>query len=102
VIDPVSCADIMKVLADKTRMAVVEHLFSGSRRVQEINSELKLEPTLFSHHLRILRQAGIVVTRREGKSIVYSLSPAVRKDRDNPVLDFGCCTLSFNNKTEST
>lgn len=92
----------MKVLADKTRLAVVEQLFSGARRVNEINSELKLEPTLFSHHLRILREAGIVVTRREGKSIVYSLSPAVQKDRTNPVLDFGCCTLSFNTKADSS
>ncbi len=92
----------MKVLADKTRLAVVEKLFSGARRVHEINSELQLEPTLFSHHLRILRQAGIVVTRREGKSIVYSLSPAVQKDRANAVLDFGCCTLSFNTKAESS
>jgi ArsR family transcriptional regulator, nickel/cobalt-responsive transcriptional repressor len=91
----------MKVLSDRTRLAVVEQLFSGARRVHEINSELKLEPTLFSHHLRILRQAGIVVTRREGKSIVYSLSPAVRNGHSNPVLDFGCCTLSFNTKTES-
>ncbi|MBX9863940.1 MAG: metalloregulator ArsR/SmtB family transcription factor [Hyphomicrobium sp.] len=97
-----SCADIMKALSDKTRLAVVEQLFFGARRVNEINSELNLEPTLFSHHLRVLRQAGIVVTRREGKSIVYSLSPAVTNGHTSPVLDFGCCTLSFNIKSEGS
>jgi len=97
----VSCAEIMKVLADTTRMAVVEQLLTGARRVHEINCKLNVEPTLFSHHLRILRKAGIVVTKRDGKSIVYSLSPAVRKNRSSPVLDFGCCTLKFNT-TEST
>lgn len=85
----------MKALSDKTRMTVVELLFAGPRCVQELNNALKLEPTLFSHHLRVLRKAGIVVTRRAGKSVIYSLSPAMRTDPESPILDFGCCTLSF-------
>lgn len=92
--DAASCAEIMKVLADRTRIAVVEQLIGGPQRVHEINSKLNMEPTLFSHHLRVLREAGLVVAKRDGKSVVYSLSPDVRPD-SGPVLDFGCCALVF-------
>ena len=56
----VSCADLLKVLADETRLAVVQQLMSGSRHVGAINAELQVEPTLLSHHLKVLREAGIV------------------------------------------
>jgi ArsR family transcriptional regulator len=92
--DAQSCAEIMKVLADRTRIAVVEELIAGPRRVHEINDKLKMEPTLFSHHLRVLREAGLVTAKRDGKSVVYALSPSVRQD-SSPSLNFGCCALVF-------
>ncbi len=91
-----SCADFMKLLADETRMAVVQQLLAGPRHVHEINADLAIDPTLLSHHLRVLREAGIVNTEREGKSILYRLAPAVRLAQRRRVIDFGCCQLSFS------
>lgn len=90
-----SCAEYMKVLADETRLAVVRQLLAGPRHVHEINSELHIEATLLSHHLRVLREGGIVLACRDGRSLVYRLSPQVRLAQRGRILEFGCCRLSF-------
>lgn len=97
VVDPdVSCAEILKVLADDTRLGVVRLLMSGSRHVGEMNEHLQVESTLLSHHLRVLREAEIVESQRDGKAVLYRLSPLVESKRQGSVLDLGCCRLDFN------
>ena len=73
-----SCARMLRVLADQTRLQVVRALLGGDLCVGEINRRVGIEKSLLSHHLRVLREAGVVVGRRAGKSVVYSLAPAVR------------------------
>lgn len=90
------CSRALKLLADETRLAVIGQLLSGPRHVHEINAELHIDPTLLSHHLRILREAGLVCTEREGKTILYRLAPQVRLAQRRKVIDFGCCRLSFS------
>lgn len=97
-----SCADVMKVLSDSTRLAVIDLLLDGPRHVHEINAVLKVEPTLLSHHLRELREAGLVVTRRDGRSLIYRLAPAVSRPGRRRRLDFGCCELRFPKQIEQT
>ena len=91
----ISCAEMLKVLADETRLAVVRQLMSGSRHVGGINAELQVEPTLLSHHLKVLREAGIVEAERDGKAMLYRLSPNVESRRRGKAIDLGCCRLTF-------
>lgn len=91
----VSCAEILKVLADDTRLAVVRQLMGGPRHVGEINEELQVESTLLSHHLRVLREAGIVTGERDGKAVLYQLTPNVESKRRGATLELGCCRLVF-------
>lgn len=95
-ISPDVCAGLLKVLADETRLAVVQQLLERPRRVGEINESLQLEPSLLSHHLKVLRDAGLVLGEREGKSVVYQLAPAVRSESTDAAVDLGCCSISFN------
>lgn len=90
-----TCSRALKLLADETRLAVIGQLLAGPRHVHEINADLHIDPTLLSHHLRVLREAGLVCTEREGKTILYRLAPQVRLAQRRKVLDFGCCELSF-------
>lgn len=90
-----TCSVALKLLADETRLAVVEQLLAGPRRVHEINSELNIDATLLSHHLRVLREAGLINADREGRTLLYRLSPDVRLAQKGRSLDFGCCRLSF-------
>jgi ArsR family transcriptional regulator len=91
-----SCAKMLKVLADDVRLAVVEQLLDGPKHVGEINEQLGVEQTLLSHHLRVLREAGIVKAQRDGKSVLYRLSPAVESARRGKAIDLGCCLISFD------
>jgi ArsR family transcriptional regulator, nickel/cobalt-responsive transcriptional repressor len=90
-----SCADLMKALADQTRLAVVNLLLDGPRPVHQLNAVLKVEPTLLSHHLKELRTAGLIVAERKGRSWIYRLAPQLRRPRRRRVIDFGCCELRF-------
>ncbi len=90
-----SCADRLKALADETRLAVVRHLMQeGECHVGEIQNALGIEQSLLSHHLRSLREAGIVESARDGKSVLYRLAPALERRRDG-IVDLGCCHISF-------
>lgn len=90
-----SCAEVLKVLADDTRLGVVRLLMNGPKHVGEMNAELNVESTLFSHHLRVLRDAGIVEGERDGKAVLYRLSPDVESKRRGAALELGCCRLVF-------
>ncbi len=89
-----SCADRLKALADETRLAVVQHLMKGECHVGDIQAALGIEQSLLSHHLRNLREAGIVESARDGKSVLYRLAPGMERRRDG-IVDLGCCRISF-------
>ncbi len=89
-----ACAGRLKALADETRLAVVRHLMKGPSHVGEIQSALGIEQSLLSHHLRNLRDAGIVESTRDGKAVLYRLLPGLDSSREG-IVDLGCCRLSF-------
>jgi DNA-binding transcriptional ArsR family regulator len=67
-------AKTLKALADFNRLSIVMSISKDSRSVTEIINATGLSQTLVSFHLRALRNAGIVKTRREGPFIYYSLT----------------------------
>ena len=90
-----NCATALKVLADDTRLAVVGKLMAGPMNVGEINETLGVEQTLLSHHLKVLRDAGIVSAQRDGKHMLYALAKSVQSSRKGKAIDLGCCKISF-------
>jgi ArsR family transcriptional regulator len=66
-------ADLLKSVADETRLAILTMLHDGEMCVCEIMEALPVSQPAVSHHLRILRQAGLINDRRQGKWIFYSL-----------------------------
>lgn len=89
------CVRKLKVLADTTRLAVLEILMEGPKHVGELNTVLNVEQSLLSHHLKVLRQEGFVRATRDGKAVVYSLTPEVHRINAGRAIDLGCCLLSF-------
>jgi len=89
------CATVLKAIADETRLAVLQQLMKGPRHVGEINEALPIEQSLLSHHLKILRDSGLVVSARDGKAVLYKLSPHVEGARKGKTIHLGCCELSF-------
>ena len=65
-------AEFFKALAHPARIRILEYLRSGERSSGEIMQALGLEQSNASQHLAVLRTKNIVVTRREGTTILYS------------------------------
>ena len=100
-VQPGVCAAKLAVLADPTRLAVMEYLLRRSGTVKDINKGLHLAQNLLSHHLKVLREAGLVVSRREGKGVRYELAPGVETGAAGFGINLGCCSLNFPPKAQS-
>ncbi len=67
-------SEVLRALAHPLRMKILEFIDKHKTiNVNKIYNTLKLEQSITSQHLRILRLAGIVITHREGKFIHYSI-----------------------------
>ena len=92
-----TCAAKLKVLADPTRLAVLEALMAAPQHVGALQQRLGVEQSLLSHHLQTLREAGLVEAERDGKAVLYRLAPGVAAARPGgAAIDLGCCLLSFD------
>ena len=102
--DSDSCVSKLKALADDTRLAVVEALMDGPRRVHQLGEMLGVEQSLLSHHLRVLRDIGLLEARRDGKAMLYGLAPGVEIGGARRAIHLGCCQIAFESesKTETT
>lgn len=67
-------AEIFKVFGDSTRIKILYLLFESEMCVCDIAQLLGMNQSAISHQLRILKQARLVRSRREGKSVIYALS----------------------------
>ena len=90
------CSRKLKTIADPTRWAVIAQLIGCPKSVTELNESLEVEPTLLSHHLKILRDEGFVESMREGKNKRYRLSPDLELTPPGRGINLGCCRLELN------
>ena len=67
-------AEVFKVFGDSTRIKILYVLFEAEMCVCDIAQLLEMNQSAISHQLRILKQNGLVKSRREGKAVFYSLS----------------------------
>ncbi len=75
-------AEISKTLANPIRLAILHTLRNGEKNVNDLTEVLGISQSNLSQHLALLRQKGIVVTRKQGTNIFYSVS--------NPKINQAC------------
>lgn len=66
-------ARIFKALGDENRLQILELLRSGEKCACKLLEELQISQPTLSHHMKILCDAGIVIGRKEGKWMHYSI-----------------------------
>lgn len=71
---------LLKAMASTPRLLVLCNLVDGERSVGELLEDIPLSPSALSQHLAVLRQEGLVRTRREAQTIFYTLSPGPAVD----------------------
>ena len=68
-----SASRLLKALGNENRLLILCQLADGERSVASLNEPLALSQPALSQHLAVLREEGLVATRREGQTIYYSL-----------------------------
>lgn len=66
-------AELFRALSDETRLEIVQRLRDGERCVCDLTDLMSAAQSRLSFHLRVLRDAGIVNDRRQGRWVHYSL-----------------------------
>ncbi|EQD76699.1 transcriptional regulator, ArsR family [mine drainage metagenome] len=79
--------DIFRALSDPSRRRVLKALQKGSMTAGEIGALFEFTGASLSHHLSILKSAGLVRAERRGQHILYSLNSTVLEDVSRIVLD---------------
>jgi len=67
-------AAFLKLMANPHRLMILCHLLDRELSVSELNAHLPLSQSALSQHLAVLRNAGLVQTRRDQQTIYYSLA----------------------------
>ena len=64
---------VFKIFGDATRMKILWNLFDKELCVSEISEKTEMSQSAISHQLRVLKEARLIRSRRDGKNIFYSL-----------------------------
>jgi len=68
-------ATLFHALSDETRLALLERLKGGEQCVCELTDALRAAQSRLSFHLKVLKEAGLIRDRREGRWMYYSIDP---------------------------
>ena len=96
------CIPALKALGEESRMRIVRMLLKKRRSVNEIVEELGVTQYNVSKHLRVLREAGLVVQEKQGQQRFYFLVADFHRHlaENKNVLDLGCCQFDFKKLPE--
>jgi ArsR family transcriptional regulator len=75
-VDLSRAAELFHALSDETRLGILEKLRGGEQCVCDLQDDLDAAQSRLSFHLRVLKEAGLVSDRKEGRWSYYSIVPA--------------------------
>lgn len=89
------CIPALKALGEETRLRLLAILVKEQLSVNEISERLDVSQYNVSKHLRIMREAGLLETEKDGKQRLYRVSGTLRAQlaENENVIDLGCCTF---------
>lgn len=74
-LDHTRAVQLFHALSDETRLGIIEKLRSGEQCVCDLQDDLEAAQSRLSFHLRVLKEAGLVTDRKEGRWSYYSIVP---------------------------
>ena len=86
----------LKAIAEPNRLYILSLLRDGELCVCEIEDALSVSQNLISHHLKVLRQTGLVRSRRDGVKIMYSFSSQCALSFFTSIVELDNCECSSN------
>ncbi|MHB0975823.1 MAG: ArsR/SmtB family transcription factor [Candidatus Aquicultorales bacterium] len=90
-------AEFFRAISDPTRQSILLLLEEREMSVGELVAEFSLSQPTISRHLNVLKQAGLVASRRDGQQVYYSLiSSNIRQCCTSYFSRFNCCSDFFS------
>ena len=92
------CIPILKALGEIHRLRIVRLLADQPLGVCEIAQRLNIPQYNVSKHLRILREAGLLEMKQQGKHRLHGVTATLKSQlaANNNVLEFGCCCFRLD------
>lgn len=87
-------AKVLRILAHPERLMVLCQLRDGERNVSQMLQNSTLSQSAFSQHLTVLRQAGLVATRKESQSVYYRIGDSHVEGLVNAIQGAWCGDVS--------
>ncbi len=72
--------ELFRVLSDRTRLSLLLLLAAGEHNVGQLCQKLQLPQPTVSHHLGLMRMSGVLIRRRHGKQMIYSVNVELLRD----------------------
>ena len=91
--DLTTAARLFHALSDETRLGILEMLRDGERCVCDLQGELDAAQSRLSFHLKVLREAGLVTDRKEGRWSYYTIVPETLATVHDLVVDLRPASL---------
>src|SRR5215210_6833827 len=94
-----TCARQLQAIAEPNRIRIIDCLRTGKKNVTQLATLLDVEIVNVSHHLGVLKAAGLVEDQKDGRFVIYSLHPKYfSNDRSNSThVELGWCKLEIPN-----
>ena len=89
--------EILKGLADETRLLIIYELLKHEATVTELSGALGIQLYNISRHLKILERCGLLEKRQKGLNKIYRITESIANSfsENDQILDLGCCKFSF-------
>ena len=91
----IDCVAFCKALADETRQDLWAMLLEGEKCVSDLTESFSMSQPTISHHLSVLKNLGLVSSRKEGKHVYYAI------DQDNVIECCGMLIAKFGCEPET-
>ncbi len=91
-------AAICKAMSDANRLRIIEMLTAGEKCGCDLLEELQVTQPTLSHHMKVLGEAGLVNSRRDGKWQHYSINCERFSEYKEYITSITCCRNTVNPK----
>ncbi|MCR5154686.1 MAG: metalloregulator ArsR/SmtB family transcription factor [Lachnospiraceae bacterium] len=80
-------ADVFSMLCDSTRLRIMWLLCHTEECVSDVAAAVNMSAPAVSHHLKTLKQSGLIISRRDGKEVLYTIAKTKEAELVHSMID---------------
>jgi DNA-binding transcriptional ArsR family regulator len=89
---------LFNVIGEKSRLEILRLCLDHEVFTEELLQSTKLEKTLLSKHLRVLKDANILLSKKHGRRVSFQVNPKIKQEHLPSMISFHCCDILLKEK----